>query len=101
MTVTTLADGGGVLVQENSVAWLLAGTPLPALLGRYRAMLGCGCGCYVGLRVDNHETATATVACSVAHEPMMQRFDANLIASLAEPQDRLLIDVVAELLVAL
>lgn len=70
----------------------------PVILTDRRAKLACGCGCYVGIRLDTFEAATAAVACGPAHQPLMEHFTLLLRESLVEPIARPMVDVADELL---
>lgn len=70
----------------------------PGMVVNSAAKLGCGCGVYVGLRVDNRELATAAGACSADHAALVNDFNVRLLDSLDDPQARPLVDVCVELL---
>jgi hypothetical protein len=70
----------------------------PTLLARWRVALPCGCEVWIGIRADNQEAATGTIACGGAHWPLVDRFNQSLHASCLVPTDRPLVDVVAQLL---
>jgi hypothetical protein len=68
------------------------------MLVQTRARLDCGCCCFVGIRLDTNEVASATGACSVAHEQLVTHFNPLLRESPAEPDARPLVEVCDELL---
>lgn len=70
----------------------------PAIVSVEHSILDCGCMAVVGARIDNQETSVAAIPCSDAHAPMMRRFYDRMAESLDHPQDRLLIDVVDDLM---
>jgi hypothetical protein len=70
----------------------------PTILFTKRAILPCGCFVACGQRQDNGEAASGECPCSQAHLPLMVRFHRALVASLEQPQDRLLVEVCDELL---
>lgn len=70
------------------------------VLSQERAVLDCGCACYVGIRLRTQEPATVNRRCSDEHELMMTRLLLLLRESTVEPQDRPLIEVVDNLLEA-
>lgn len=70
----------------------------PVLVSKERATLPCGCAVYVGLRVDTKEVATAAIPCKSDHRVLMEQFNSDLAKSLENPTDRLLVEVVNELL---
>lgn len=77
-----------------------APAPPAPVTARDRARLECGCMVLVGVRTDTRppEPATGSMACSSEHQGLMDEFNRRLRQSLADPQPRLMIDVVDELL---
>lgn len=71
---------------------------VPTLAVSVRAVAPCGCCCFMGRRIDNGEVATGASACSPEHHPVIDDFQEKFRASLDNPTDRLLIDVIAEIL---
>lgn len=71
---------------------------LPKLLIVETALLPCGCGAHVGIRLDKQEPTTGTFQCSEEHRAMMDHFQLLLRESLVEPGPELLIDVLLSLL---
>lgn len=73
---------------------------MPTLLIHHRASLDCGCGVFVGRRLDNGEAATGAEYCAETHRPLIERFNESMRASLMAVTDRQLIDIVAQMLLA-
>jgi hypothetical protein len=63
-----------------------------------RVYLDCGCCAWIGVRVDNHEAATAIGSCSPEHRYVVEHFHMLLLESLAEPTGEDLIVVADRLL---
>lgn len=77
---------------------VLIATGQPTLLIRWRASLPCGCVVLVGIRADDREAATSAMWCSDEHQPLIERFNEYMRASLYVVTDKPLIDVVAQML---
>lgn len=86
-------------VDHNTHGALLIGPGGPPILVQSTARLECGCACHVGLRVDNREPATGAIACSDAHDVLMDFFSNLVEESTIEPHPtKSMVDVAAELL---
>lgn len=72
----------------------------PVVMTDSRAVLGCGCAGYVGIRMDKGELVTVLRPCTPRHDGLMQRVQDALIASTRNPTGRPLVEVVDELLTA-
>lgn len=70
----------------------------PEIFGEVRSEAPCGCSVVVGRRQDNDEVAVGGLWCKIEHRPLVDRFGVLMAESLLNPTDRLLIDVVDELL---
>lgn len=71
------------------------------VLSNERAVLDCGCACYVGIRLRTQEPATVNMRCSDDHAVLMTRLLLLLRESTVEPQvGRALVEVADELLEA-
>lgn len=46
------------------------------------AVAPCGCSVFCGRRTDNDEAATVTATCGDDHQPMVESFNAALLATL-------------------
>ena len=75
-----------------------AGGETPTIITKERALAVCGCCVFVGIRLDNHEVAVVSAACVQEHMPMMTHFQMLMQLSTADPQDRLAVEVAADLL---
>lgn len=53
------------------------GNPV-VVLGKERAVIDCGCCCWVGIRTDNTEAASVAFACSTEHLPQMELFQQKI-----------------------
>ena len=82
----------------ESIATVIVGGKV---VSNERAVLDCGCACYVGYRFDTPkpEVASAGVPCSLEHKLLMRRHNLLVKESTVAPQHgRLAIEVVDELL---
>lgn len=70
----------------------------PPLLSAEQAVLECGCMVPVGRRMDTGEVAVTAISCCDAHVPHLMRLQGFLIASLENPTDLPVMDVVVDLL---
>lgn len=85
--------------ERFDVAQLLTHPGRPTLVVNERAALPCGCSCWIGIRIDTCEPATAVIACDPdLHLTLMQHFNLLLRESLVEPTSRPLVDIAVELL---
>ena len=58
----------------------------------------CGCTVFIGARIDTEEVATAAAACTKEHDALILEFNKRLKESLDDPQERLLGEVIEEVL---
>lgn len=82
--------------------WMVRGTPPnPDVAAKVRSVRECGCAVYVGMRLDTHEAATASLPCSPRHLDLIERFGVAFRASLMVPTDKTAVDVVDVILCGL
>lgn len=77
---------------------LLISPPAPLMGVKERAVLGCGCCVWVGMRLDKMEAATCAGACGRAHDQLIAHFNLLLAESTVEPTDEELVVVCERLL---
>lgn len=82
----------------NFPTHLTAPEGLPLMLLNQAAVAPCGCSVYVGLRVDTKEAVSLAGCCAPGHEALIATFNEALIESLADPEDRPLVEVCDEIL---
>lgn len=70
----------------------------PMVVGKEFVEVPCGCRVCIGLRMDTREIATVATPCGEEHNQLMTEFQLRMKESLVEPQDRLLVDVIEEML---
>jgi hypothetical protein len=78
---------------NTTVRMLSQGQGRPMLMANQKAYLACDCTVWVGIRADNHETASLAWPCCPDHAPLMKRFNELLLDSLKNPQPVPLVDV--------
>jgi len=79
-------------------AQFIAHPDRPTIVFDRHAAMECGCVCICGVRGDTGEAATASMACSDEHKPLMAIFQQALLDSLDHPEDREMVEVADELL---
>lgn len=72
----------------------------PWIIGKLRAEAPCGCTVWMGVRGDNKDKEVATSAdpCRDEHKGLMEAFNTRMAASLRNPTDRPLIEVIDDML---
>lgn len=70
----------------------------PMVRANERAIVGCGCAAYVGVRLDNGEPFLGALACRPEHEGKVGQFLAAYHESLDRPQARPAVEVADEIL---
>jgi hypothetical protein len=72
--------------------------PAPAMVTIQRAVVGCGCSIWVGVRLDTLEPATMSVACSEEHDFVVEHATMLLRESTVDPGDDPAVEVAESVL---